>query len=163
MYIRDDDDNVDYATDTVLFITDGMGEPVPIKSVDYMGDEESGHFVVQQAETGNSRIHGHHVQVAGSTSGAQASIRTTGSLSKENLQPQFAATSLLQLSQVGGKVGNQVGAEEQEFVIHPDSVIQVAGEQEEGYVIVNLENNEQRMMPISQLSQLINSEQGGHP
>jgi hypothetical protein len=42
-------------------------------------------------------------------------------------------------------------------------VIQVAGEQEEGYVIVNLENNEQRMMPISQLSQLINSEQGGHP
>ena len=128
-----------------------------------MGDEESGHFVVQQAETGNSRIHGHHVQVAGSTSGAQASIRTTGSLSKENLQPQFAATSLLQLSQVGGKVGNQVGAEEQEFVIHPDSVIQVAGEQEEGYVIVNLENNEQRMMPISQLSQLINSEQGGHP
>ena len=128
-----------------------------------MGDEESGHFVVQQAETGNSRILGHHVQVAGSTSGAQASIRTTGSLSKENLQPQFAATSLLQLSQVGGKVGNQVGAEEQEFVIHPDSVIQVAGEQEEGYVIVNLENNEQRMMPISQLSQLINSEQGGHP
>ena len=128
-----------------------------------MGDEESGHFVVQQAETGNSRIHGHHVQVAGSTSGAQASIRTTGSFSKENLQPQFAATSLLQLSQVGGKVVNQVGAEEQEFVIHPDSVIQVAGEQEEGYVIVNLENNEQRMMPISQLSQLINSEQGGHP
>ena len=128
-----------------------------------MGDEESGHFVVQQAETGNSRIHGHHVQVAGSTSGAQTSIRTTGSLSKENLQPQFAATSLLQLSQVGGKVVNQVGAEEQEFVIHPDSVIQVAGEQEEGYVIVNLENNEQRMMPISQLSQLINSEQGGHP
>ena len=163
MYIRDDDDNVDYATDTVLFITDGMGEPVPIKSVDYMGDEESGHFVVQQAETGNSRIQAHHVQVAGSTSGAQASIRTTGSLSKENLQPQFAATSLLQLSQVGGKVVNQVGAEEQEFVIHPDSVIQVAGEQEEGYVIVNLENNEQRMMPISQLSQLINSEQGGHP
>lgn len=163
MYKMDDDDNVDYATDTVLFITDGMGEPVPIKSVDYMGDEESGHFVVQQAETGNNRIHGHHVQVAGSTSGAQASIRTTGSLSKENLQPQFAATSLLQLSQVGGKVGNQVGAEEQEFVIHPDSVIQVAGEQEEGYVIVNLENNEQRMMPISQLSQLINSEQGGHP
>ena len=128
-----------------------------------MGDEESGHFVVQQAETGNSRIQAHHVQVAGSTSGAQASIRTTGSLSKENLQPQFAATSLLQLSQVGGKVVNQVGAEEQEFVIHPDSVIQVAGEQEEGYVIVNLENNEQRMMPISQLSQLINSEQGGHP
>ena len=74
-------------------------------------------------------------------------------IQKESRQPQFAATSLLQLSQVA--INNT--SEEDRIVVDSDSVIEIPG-QKEVYIIVNLENNEQQLLPISQLSNFINSE-----
>ena len=147
MYIRDD--NVAYTTDTVLFTTDEMGETVLIKGVDYLGENESGPFVVQQADT-ESGSHSHADNSVPDGAGA-AVVRT---IPKETRQPQFAATSLLQLSQVTKSNVN----EKEEFDISSldissDAVIEIPG-QKEKYVLVNLENNEQRLLPISQLSNL---------
>ena len=151
MYIRDD--NVAYTTDTVLFTTDEMGETVLIKGVDYLSEHESGPFVVQPAESGS----GGQSHAGPAASDGATERGTPISANKESRQPQFAATSLLQLSQVGKSNAN----DEEGIVVDSDAVIEIPG-QKEGYVIVNLENNEQTLMPISQLSNFINSDHQGN-
>jgi len=136
MFIRDE--SVAYDADTVLVHTDEMGETVLIKS--YLGDHESGQFVVQPAESTSRNT-------------------LVTSQSKENNQSgQFtgaAATSLLQLSQVagskvdGGEGGAGADDEEEPIFLPADSVVEIAGHDGE-FVLVNV-NNEQKLMPISQL------------
>ena len=148
MYIRDD--NVAYTTDTVLFTTDEMGETVLIKGVDYLGESESGPFVVQQADT-ESGSHSHADNSVPDGGGA-AVVRAIPK--QETRQPQFAATSLLQLSQVTkSNVPEKEEFDISSLDISSDAVIEIPG-QKEKYVLVNLENNEQRLLPISQLSNL---------
>ena len=157
MFIRDE--SVAYDADTVLVHTDEMGETVLIKS--YLGDHESGQFVVQPAESSRNSTTLAETSAAGVVAGVTPS--------KENHPGQFAgaATSLLQLSQVAGKNnvdnGGQAaaaeGADEEEPIFLPaDSVVEIAGHDGE-FVIVNV-NNEQKLMPISQL--LMNSSQGSN-
>lgn len=63
--------------------------------------------------------------------------------------PQFAANSLLQLSQAKPE-----DDEEATVIVDPDSVIEIPG-QEGGFVFVTTADNEQKLMPISQLSNFI--------
>ena len=130
MFIRDES-NVAYDADTVLVHTDEMGETVLIKS--YLGGD---HELTTSAGAG---------VVAGVT---------------QSKDTQPAATSLLQLSQVAGKnnvVDNGAGQaaaagadhDEEPIFLPADSIVEIAGQDGE-FVIVNV-NNEQKLMPISQL------------
>lgn len=116
-------EDVAYETDTVLFTTDEMGETVLIKEVGY--DDP---YIIQQAKASTS------ADKDGGASGGG--------------NPQFAANSLLQLSQM------KTVDEETSVVIDADSVIEIPG-QEGGFVFVTTSDNEQKLMPISQLSNFI--------
>ena len=66
-------------------------------------------------------------------------------------QSQFAATSLLQLSQSKSESATE---EPETVLLSTDSVIQIPG-QEGDYVIVTTDEDEQKLVPISHLSNLI--------
>lgn len=100
-----------------------MGETVLIKEVGY--DDP---YIIQQAKASTS------ADKDGGASGGG--------------NPQFAANSLLQLSQM------KTVDEETSVVIDADSVIEIPG-QEGGFVFVTTSDNEQKLMPISQLSNFI--------
>ncbi len=121
-------DEVTYTTDTVLFTTDEMGEPVFVKEVDY-----------------------HQLQPDGSTSGPFVIQQQSAKASSKKDLPQFAATSLLQLSQMKSDEDNTAGGT---VIVDPESVIEIPG-QEGGFVFVTTSDNEQKLMPLSQLSSFI--------
>ena len=116
------------ASDTVLFATDEMGDTVFIKEVDYLSENEN--FVVQDQSS-------------------KMASEATG----KDLQPQYAATSLLQLSQTSNRSATAAEADQQ---LH---LIEIPG-QEEKFVLVTTDEDEQKLMPISQLSNFITTTTG---
>ena len=126
------------STESILFTTDEMGEAVLIKEVEF-GNEP---IDVSAAEVKNEKNSTAATSAAGSTSASQS---------------QFAsATSLLQLAQqTKAAASMEAEAASQETVLlSTDSVIQISGQDGE-YVLVTTDDDEQKFMPISHLTNLI--------
>lgn len=110
VYVKDVDDVANsgssfQASDTVLFTTDEMGEPVLMKEEDYLSSADQ--FVIKTKDKNDDE-----------------------------------------------------DVDEETVLIHPDSVVEIPG-QEGGYVLVTTADDEQKLMPISQLSHLIAGSSSG--
>jgi len=150
-----DNSSIFYTTsnETVLFTTDEIsGETVLIKEFDYHGDGVNAgtSFVVQaeQPQEDSSEVIQNKdavVHPEGVPDKDQTSVMTSQ-------PPQFAASSLLQLSQ---------SKEDETMLVHPDAVIEIDGNQEGGYVLVTTGDEEQKLMAISQLSNYLTTTGSG--
>ena len=119
-------DAINYESDTVLFTTDEMGDPVLVKEFDYLSENENS-FVVQSSKDAENA----------STSSQQP--------------PQYAATSLLQLSQTKNEP-----SEADTLLVQPNTVYEFDGQ--EGSFVLVTDDDEQKLVPISQLSNYISAQ-----